>query len=174
MIVRNAVPSDAAGIAKVAVNTWRTAYRGIVPDEVLDGLSYERKEQKWRNQLTAESAIVFVAENGTGEVVGYANGGKERSGHPMFQGELYALYVLNAYQQSGIGKRLLASVAHALAELQIGSMRVWVLERNPARYFYEAMGAAQEDTRTITIGGTALQEIGYGWKDTSSILTRSR
>ena len=31
---------DAAGIARVHVDTWRTAYRGLIPDDVLAGFSY--------------------------------------------------------------------------------------------------------------------------------------
>ncbi|MCX6344936.1 MAG: hypothetical protein NT018_07660 [Armatimonadetes bacterium] len=42
MQIRKATIEDAAGIAKVGVDTWRNAYCGIISDEYLDGLNYER------------------------------------------------------------------------------------------------------------------------------------
>jgi hypothetical protein len=36
MQIREASLPDAAGIARVHVDTWRSAYRGIVPNPVLD------------------------------------------------------------------------------------------------------------------------------------------
>ncbi|EPZ52573.1 hypothetical protein [Alicyclobacillus acidoterrestris] len=40
--IRKAVPDDAAGVAKVHVDSWRTTYREIVNDEFLASLSYEK------------------------------------------------------------------------------------------------------------------------------------
>jgi len=39
--IRRATPSDLAGMARVHVETWKTSYRGIVPDAHLDALTYE-------------------------------------------------------------------------------------------------------------------------------------
>ena len=41
--VREATVADSAGIARVRIETWRAAYRGLVPQEVLDRLSVERE-----------------------------------------------------------------------------------------------------------------------------------
>jgi hypothetical protein len=38
VLIRRAEPRDAAGIAHVHVASWRTTYRGIVPDSYLDAL----------------------------------------------------------------------------------------------------------------------------------------
>lgn len=171
MIIRKANPLDAAGIAKVAVDTWKTAYRGIISDEVLAGLSYEQKEKNWFNTLTSGIDIVFVAEDANGEIIGYSSGGKERRKHSIYQGELYTLYVLQSHQKLGIGKGLLVSVVRELAELQIRSLFVGVLEANPSRFFYEALGGKKVDKKSIVIGGTSLNEIGYGWEDTSNMLS---
>ena len=50
--VREAMPCDAAAIARVHVDAWRTTYRGIVPDEYLSSLSYEKSQQRWERLLT--------------------------------------------------------------------------------------------------------------------------
>ena len=170
MWIRKAKVSDAAGIAKVSVDTWRTTYRGVVSDRVLAGLAYEKSEKKWDQIIASEKDIVFVAENHHGDIIGYANGGKERRNHAVYEGELYALYLLQDYQKRGIGKQLLSSIASELAEWDIRTMFVWVLEQNPSRYFYEALGGKEVDETSIVIGGTSLKEIGYGWDDTSHLL----
>ena len=43
--IRVANVPDAAAIAKVHVDSWRTTYTGIVPDEYLAQLSYEQQGQ---------------------------------------------------------------------------------------------------------------------------------
>ena len=37
--LRDATPADALDIATVHVESWQVGYRGLMPDEVLDGLS---------------------------------------------------------------------------------------------------------------------------------------
>ena len=45
-------------------------------------------------------------------------------------------------------------------------MLVWVLEDNrPACMFYESLGGARVERKTVTIGGAALAETAYGWSD---------
>jgi hypothetical protein len=75
--IRKAVLTDAIGIAKVHVDSWKTTYANIVPDAYLNSLDHEGKEQFWQNIIP--SGIVYVAENNKGEVVGFASGGVERS-----------------------------------------------------------------------------------------------
>jgi hypothetical protein len=47
MNIRAAEPGDAAGIARVHVNSWRTTYPSILPAAVLASLSYQRRETAW-------------------------------------------------------------------------------------------------------------------------------
>lgn len=50
-LIRRATPDEAPAIADLSVRAWRAAYRGIVPDEVLDQLSVERRATGWRNAI---------------------------------------------------------------------------------------------------------------------------
>src|SRR5205809_105170 len=88
--IRPARVEDAAGIAKVHIDSWRTTYKGMVPDEHLAGLS---------------------------------------------------------------------------------SMLVWVLEQNPSRHFYEALGGQYMRSKPIEVGGAQLVEAAYGWGDMRVLLT---
>ena len=52
MLIREASPRDAAAIARVHVDSWRTTYAGIVPADYLANLSYTRREQFWCDILS--------------------------------------------------------------------------------------------------------------------------
>jgi GNAT superfamily N-acetyltransferase len=173
MHIRLAHPEDAAGLARVHVDTWRTAYRGIVPDAHLDSLSYEQREQRWRDNFAAAAPGVrtYVATEDERRIIGFAGGGPERGGDPAYRGELYALYVLPSHQRLGIGRELVLTVARDLAGQGYASMLVWVLAQNPARKFYEALGGQYLYEKPITIGGAELIEVAYGWQDTRPLTT---
>ncbi|XKE94586.1 GNAT family N-acetyltransferase [Metaplanococcus flavidus] len=164
MKIRKAKLADAKGIAHVHVDSWLATYRRIVPDTYLDQISYGVREELWNDNLKAENN--FVAENDEGHIIGFADGGKERTGkYEKLQGELYSIYMLPEYQGKGIGRSLMKKVVEHLKERGYNSMLVWVLEENPSRGFYEKMGGKQVDRKTLKIAGKELIEIAYGWED---------
>lgn len=164
MKIRKATLADAKGIARVHVDSWIATYRNIVPDTYLDQLSYEAREQLWKENLKANNN--FVAENDDGEIIGFADGGKERTGkYAALQGELYSIYILPEYQAKGIGRSLIKRVVEHLKENGQHSLLIWVLEDNPSRGFYEKMGGKEVDRKTLSISGKKLTEIAYGWED---------
>ena len=170
--IREANPIDAGAIARVHVDTWRTAYAGILPAEFLAGLSYAEREQMWKRALTADrpATSMLVAETHGCKIVGFAYGAPEREGNPLYHGELFAIYVLQGHQRSGVGRRLFSAMARHFISQDIDSMLLWVLEDNhPARRFYELMGGEYVEQKTITIGGTDLMEVAYGWNDITEI-----
>jgi len=164
MIIRLATLSDAKGIAKVHVDSWRSTYTSIIPDDYLYGLSYEGREKLWEDNMSKSK--VYVAESESGKIVGFSTGGKERSGkYNDFTGELYAIYILEEYQGQGIGRKLIKPVIEDLIESDISSMLVLVLEQNNSRYFYEAIGGKPIDLLEVVIAGQKLKELVYGWDD---------
>ncbi len=170
-IVREASPGDAPGIAHVHVASWRTTYRGVVPDGFLDGMSCEESEHRWRSRFAeAGSGGVFVAES-QGEVVGFASGGSRREkSHPEYGGELYAAYLLRGFQGAGIGGRLLGAVAEGLSSAGFHSMLAWVMaENHPARNFYEAAGGKLLGSGAFEIEGKPIEEVAYGWTNLRSL-----
>lgn len=71
MLIRPAQVSVAAAIAKVHVDSWRTTYRGMVPDSYLQALSYEQRTRRWQDALSDSDnqRFVYVAENEVGKVI---------------------------------------------------------------------------------------------------------
>ena len=173
MLIRAAVAADARAIAGVQVASWRSTYRGIVDDDYIDGLTAEAREQAWADFLARADAecVVFVAEGNDTGVVGFASGGPVRDGGEReFGGELYAIYLLAEHQRRGLGGRLVRAVAAALGERGHRSMLVWVLERNPACAFYEAMGGRRIKAEPLAIGGATYASVAYGWDDIGALL----
>ncbi len=168
-MIREAGVADAAAIARVQVDTWRTAYAGIVPAAYLAAASYAESEERWRERLLGaveRNGFAYVAEDAAAAVIGFAVGGPERYGDLIYSGELYGLYILDSYQRQGIGRRLVTAVARRLREQGHLALLVWVLARNPARAFYEKLGGQPLYRRTISVGGAELEEVAYGWPDT--------
>ncbi len=173
MIVRQAKIADAPAIARVNLDTWRTAYREIIPADYLAQLSYEKRESNWQeNLINAEknNNFVCVAENQLGQIVGFAAGGYERTNKYIYKGELFAIYILQEYQHQGIGRKLVKTVAAQLAKLNLNSMLVWVLKDNSACKFYEILGGKKVDEQQTNRAGVVLKEIAYGWTDITVLL----
>ena len=170
--IRAASPSDAGPIARVHVDTYWTTYAGIMSAEYLADLSYRDTESWWERVLATHypATSTFVAETSVGEVVGFARGGPEREGGRTYPGELYSIYLLEAYQGRGIGRRLVSAVAQRLLADGLNSMLVWVLKRNhPGRRFYESLGAQRIGQMIVSIGGARFVEMRYGWKDITGL-----
>ncbi len=171
VFIRKAELQDVAGIAKVHVDSWRTTYKGIVPDTFLASLSYGNREKIWASGI--EQNNVYIAEDDTGQIVGFASGGKERTGkYEAYVGELYAIYLLEGQQGKGLGRKLIQTVVDDLKEKKLNSMLIWALIENPACRFYEALGGKEIDTAKIEIDGKKLSEIAYGWDDLGNLKGR--
>lgn len=153
MAVRPAVGSDAPAVASVHVRTWQAAYRGLVPDSVLDGLSVEARTSMWERAIPSGGVWVGSLDD---EIAGFAAAGPSEEPDTAFQ--LYALYVLPSAWGTGLG--------HELAKAALGTRRdvvLWVFDENPrARRFYERLGfRADSLVKTETIGGAELKEVRY-------------
>jgi GNAT superfamily N-acetyltransferase len=170
-IIRPALESDAPGIARVHVASWRSTYAGLMPADFLASLSVESRENQWRGWIANpdRKSEFFVAEDANGQIIGFACGGTEREGHPIYKGELYAIYLLAEHQGKGIGRQLLGAVIRCLMAQGLTTMLVWVLAGNPACKFYEAMGGVRVGSKPVEIGGVKLEELAYGWRDISDL-----
>lgn len=176
MKIRHAQPADAPAISRVHISSWRSTYRGLVPDHVLDNLDPERNSIRWHENISRHDELKchFVAENNQKQVVGFAIGGPNRTENTGYNGELYAIYLLKESQRKGAGRALLLSVARWLSEHNYTSMLVWVLAQNPAKYFYEAMGGIPVGRKKIDIGNAPIDEVSYGWINIKSLLERNK
>jgi GNAT superfamily N-acetyltransferase len=150
--VRVATVADAAGIAAVHVASWRAAYRGLLPDELLDGLEPEYRIRRWSRLLSeldpARAVLVLLAD---GEIAGFASVGPRRGG-PADEGELRSLYLHPDRWGQRLGHRLHGEALAWLDERGFDSATLWVLVGNRrALDFYLREGWREDGvTRTDT------------------------
>jgi GNAT superfamily N-acetyltransferase len=170
-IVRMAGPEDAAGLARVYVETWRTTYAGMVPDKVLLEMSEATQAARWARSIARGDELVLVAEDGGKGIVGMSSGGRARGEHGC-KAEIFTLYVLPDEQGRGVGRALLAGMFGEFLEQSLDSAIIWVLAANPARFFYEATGGKRSVEREERLWGTDLPEIAYIWRDLAGVLER--
>lgn len=162
--IRAARPGDARGVARLDVATWRSTYAGILASPYLVGLSAERRQRGWANVIEREPRDVRVAVDTEGRILGFGSCGRCRA-EPGFNGEVFTLYVDPDWHNCGIGRRLLMALFARLVAQGCGSVIVWVLQDNPARFFYERLGGVLAWRKTFTVGGKSIQALGYGWRD---------
>jgi ribosomal protein S18 acetylase RimI-like enzyme len=175
MIIRRAQVEDAAAIAVAHVETWRTAYAGMLPDKFLLNLSAEKHEVRWwRHVLVGTNTrhYVYVADDEDTGVVGFCSGGRMRGEAAEFDAEVYALYLLDSFQGMGLGKALFLELVVHLQKTGDKTLLVWVLDQNPARFFYESLGGKVVVTRYGQVGGKKIRELGYGWEDIGQLIER--
>jgi ribosomal protein S18 acetylase RimI-like enzyme len=168
-MIRPAVPSDCAGLARVQVDSYRSAYAGLLPADYLAHFTYEEQEQDWRDLLAADPApVLFVAQLDAGEMAGYALGSSMQTDVPGYTAELVALHVRQPARGQGLGRQLVQAIAQHLRGLGCTSLVLWVLAGNqPARSFYEKLGGKLVAKRMIDlgVGDFSTEELAYRWED---------
>jgi ribosomal protein S18 acetylase RimI-like enzyme len=158
--VRPLAPDDAPAVGRLHVRAWQAAYRGIMPDDFLDGLRADDREAMWRRIASEPPArsFLFVVERDA-EVVGFASVGPANpptDGDGI--GELYAINVDPDAWGSGAGAALLVEATDGLRRLGFEAAVLWVLPANQrARRFYERNGwsaTGEEKIETLRAGVT--------------------
>ncbi len=179
-MIRPARVSDARGIARVYVDTWRDTYAGLIPVPALVGLSHRRLTQIWAEELArpASGQVVVIANDAVSGIVGFGSCGKMRDDtlpHDAlpYKGEVFTLYVLPDFQGQGIGRRLLRRLFATLSARGMNSAVIWVLAANPARFFYHTMGGKLTAVREERFWGVDLREWAYGWTDLTTTFAPS-
>lgn len=167
MNIRPAVPADATAVTAVHVASWQGAYRGVFPDEILDGpeLAVNRLRQ-WQQILgePGPRAVDLVAEDDGGQIVGLLHAGPARDddGAPG-TAEVVAIYASPDAWGTGAGRGLMTAALDRLRGAGFTEVTLWVLDSNArARRFYERAGFAVDGAaKDEVLRGTPVTEVRY-------------
>jgi GNAT superfamily N-acetyltransferase len=164
LTIRKARPSDAESVARIYVESWRDTYPLILPNRLLANMSVEGQSARWRNAIAmAAREAVYVAEDDKGAVVGMTSLGRARDSGLGYDAEIYTLYVDPLLTGRGIGRALLSGAFSALAERGHTRCVIWAHAKNPARFFYEAMGGKLIAERMTAMAGAPVPVVAFGW-----------
>ena len=179
--IRPASVDDADAVGEVHVRAWQSAYRGVMPDDYLDGLQAQDHAMRWRAHLIAPSSdvelLVIVHDH---RVVGFASlGPAHDSDSPCDVGQLYAINLDPDVWGRGLGRALLNVVTDRLRELGYVAAVLWVVPDNQrVRRLYESAGWDDDDLRRDDdVFGVVVSQMRYrrplaepsGQPDTTSV-----
>jgi len=128
MRIMRAFSEDALAVARVHVQAWQAAYRGLLPQDYLDSLRPEDRALRYDFAHTDPQKPYTVLAEVNGAVCGFATTmpSQDFSGH----GELCALYLLPSFWGRGIGLALVQAARARMVELGFRSAVLWLLKGN--------------------------------------------
>jgi ribosomal protein S18 acetylase RimI-like enzyme len=163
--LREGRETDIPAISRAYAQSWRETYQGIAPAAFLEGMTEPASGQIFQQSLQPNSFsyFLYVAEV-ENEIVGFVDGGKERGRPESGEGEIYAIYLLKAFQGKGVGRELFRAALGRLRQSGLSPTVVWVLEKNAYRKFYESMGGRLgSDRKQLTVEKEGIALVPYRW-----------
>jgi len=161
-LVRKAEIADAKVLGRIHSNSWKVAYKGIVPDSVLDNITPEKREKYFERVMSENSEDLFLVY-ADGKEAGFMTIGRCRDDdRDSTYGEIWGIYLLPEYWNKGIGSYLIDWGINELKSKGYKKVTLWVLEENiKARRFYEKKGFRHDGTVKEIKLGKILNEYRY-------------
>ena len=159
-------PEDAPAIAALHSESWRSAYRGLVPDAFLDGPVIDERLRYWTSRMGHDDEgprVVLKATTGS-MLVGFVCA--VRDADPAWGPLLDNLHVKPGFKGSGIGRALLGEARLWTARVAPGQpMHLWVIEDNSsARAFYDRVGGVVAERQILDFtAGITTPALRYVW-----------
>lgn len=147
--LRAATRNDVESIAQIHYESWRVAYPGLLPNELLESVSIEDRRALWSQRLATTQTEMFLVAETNSVVVAFASFGPSRDGHEFEEADLgsdeenaevYVIYAQRTSWRTGVGTELMHAIIDRCQLDGYRSIVVWVLESNiRARKFFEAV-----------------------------------
>jgi GNAT superfamily N-acetyltransferase len=178
-LIRPAVLDDALEIAEIHYLGWKSAYTGVVSAEQIEAKRPERRVDTWKQKMQDGRNLVLVGQQeADGPILGFIYGGpvldheitRELPGQPKlrdFDCEINIVHCRHAVQGKGLGRALIAAIAH---HWQVGGKRtlmLWAFRDNDYRRIYDKLGG------TVFAEGVdeGAPDVAYGWHDLGKLIS---
>jgi GNAT superfamily N-acetyltransferase len=150
MNVRIADQKDSNIIGNVHSMAWKSAYRGIFPDEYIDSDTPSKRAEEFLDSIKDDRCTYFLLEE-AGQAAGIVKIHEEDNTL-----EIESIYILDEYRGKGFGRQFIDFIKTYRPQADIF---LWVLEVNTnARRFYENNGFVMSgESRTIKRGTEFVQ-----------------
>ena len=144
---------DLRAVAQVYADSWKHAYKGLVPQRYLDKLSPET----WTGLLRAAPESNWVALEDD-RIIGTVFVAFARDEQREGFGEIVGLYLLPEATSKGYGRQLWQAAVDHCRQQGLRGVCLWVLSGNQnACRFYQSMGMQPSGcSKTEAIGGEML------------------
>ena len=141
VVFQKAEPADAAVLTETRQKVWAATYRGIYPDEMIDGYDYPKHNARDLRRINDPENTVWLAMDGD-DCVGYLYVGPCGYGrYKDFDFCLNSLYFLPEYQGIGLGRQAFQLVKEECRRRGYDRFFCGCSAHNHrARGFYEHMG----------------------------------
>ncbi len=152
-------------IAKVHIDTWKNAYKGIISDEYLQSLSVKQRVQKYKFRKNLAEGQQFFALKLKREIIGLLFLIVNAGGDGKNKGEISAIYLSPAHWDKGYGSQMMEYAVDYFAKQNCDEIFIWVLEQNMrAINFYKKFGFTFDGNQKTIVLGKKLKEVRYSKK----------
>ncbi|NQT60968.1 MAG: GNAT family N-acetyltransferase [Bacteroidetes bacterium] len=143
--------------------SFRTAYKGIIPDSFLESFTIEKREKFFTDEFEKYKDTFTIKEGE--KLAGFCTIGNNRDEDKADDvGEIWGIYIHPTYWRRGYGTRLFEHVKSKLIARRYAEITLWVLRQNTAaRAFYEKYGFSWDGTSKGIEIGKKLVEIRYSF-----------
>ena len=160
--VRRGSEGDLERLAEIKVRNWHDSYGPLIPPDVLQPfLDRESQVAYLRESSAGADAILLVAEDEPGGVIGFALTYLDHDPDAWLE----SLHVHPDFQSRGAGSMLMRATAREVRTRGGNSLCLGVVEGNaPAERFYERLGGIDAGREPVSWAKGVIHHI-YRWPD---------
>ena len=140
IVIRKAIPEDAETIIDINIKVWNSTYKNIVSQEIIDKIQVKNKERIELQEKIIEGAQNVYVALVNGLIVGYESFGKSYDEKYENSGEIYTAYILDNYQNLGLGRQMAIACMKELLNKGYITLVTKCLEGNPSNEFHKSLG----------------------------------
>lgn len=144
----------------------------MIPDDAIDSRTVALRAASWYKFLHEPERTTIVACDERGRITGFASAFLLKPPQSGFDSFLQMLFVAEAEKGRGIGRRLLREIAKKMQAAGAKSMALRTLRQNPARGFYERVGA-ELVSESIAVDAGEFDDVVYGFRDLTSLASHA-
>ena len=169
--VRDATAADLPRVSEIKVRNWADTYGPLLDPAVLRPfLDADAQLAELRETFAQPDVLILVAEDGSGEISGFALTYLETEPEPWLE----SLHVLRGVRGTGIGSLLMRSTAERLMARGYTSMRLGVISGNvAAARFYERLEGSMIGLEPVSWAPGVAHQV-YRWADLAPLAQVSR